>query len=279
MRLLCVTLLLALVAIIALHWLRNGDDGGNGIRESPASKKSRRVTRRIERPSQPSSAEPTVASNALPAVIKMPRPPVSNVTTALSNEGRVETLLDGTIVTSRVHVVFKRPFERGLQVALRPGGYGASAIMSLKTRYSEEQIVSMLKEITKPEEDDDEDVAALKNRVQKLKEDILLKINEGRSAYDVLDELRRQCADELSLRNEVDRLVRDAARTGDAKVVGEAVRKTNEILTKSGLPAKQAPIKYRQEIAEIEAAERAVQDGDRQEDATELNRAIEDSFK
>lgn len=210
--------------------------------------------------------------------LKKPSIPVGNVTTALTNQGRIETLLDGTIVTSRVQVVFKRPFERGLQVALRPGGFGASSIMSLQKRYSEEQILSMLREITRPEPEDDEKVAALKNRVQRLKEDILMRIREGHTVKEVFDELRRQCAGELSLRNGADRIVREASCTGDARLVEEAVKKTNKLLGEHGLSARKAPHKFRKELEEIKAAERAYEEGSRQADEKEFNNAIKDSF-
>ena len=187
--------------------------------------------------------------------------------------------MDGSVVTDRCEVIFKRPFERGLQVALRPGGFGASAIMKLQYKYDEGQILQMLKEITRPELDDDDEVAFVKNNVQKLKEDLLLKIQSGRTVNEVLDELRRQCATERNLKVEVDRINREAQRTGDAKVVRDTVRKTNQLLSKNGIAENAMPPVYRKKIAEIESAEREAQKVQNEQDAAALKSAIEDSIK
>lgn len=220
------------------------------------------------------------ATNEPLAKLPKPKIPVGNVITAQSaNVGRVERHADGSVVTTRYEIVFQRPFERALHAALRPGGFGASAIMSMQHRYTEDQIMGMLKEITRPEPEDDADVAALKNRVQKLKEDMLIEIQDGRTVKEVLDDLRRQCATERGIQNDVDRVVRQASQTGDARAVRDTVEKTNRILEKSGLAHRKAPPQFRKEIAEIEAAEHAAAAEKLQNDTEDLNKAINDSIR
>lgn len=273
-RLASFVVLLAVIAGVCLVFLL-GDEG----EKQPRKNKGRLIqaaTPAIKKP----SVRPTVAATNEPvAKLEKPRIPVGNVITARSNVGRIETHADGSVVTSKFEVVFKRPFERALQVALRPGGFGASSIMALQHRYSEEQILQMLKEITRPEPEDDERVAALKDRVQKLKEDILLEIRKGRTAGEVLDELRRQCATERGMINLAERTVREASYSGDVQKVRETLEKTNQILEKNGIAPRQAPPQFAKEIREMEAAERAERAEKASSDADALTRAMNESIE
>ena len=221
----------------------------------------------------------TATTDVTVAELERPKIPVGNVITAQSNVGRIETHADGSVVTSKVEVVFKRPFERALQVALRPGGFGASSIMSMQRRYSEDQILQMLKEITRPDPEDDERVAGLKNRVQKLKEDMLLEIQKGRTVGEVIDDLRRQCATERGMINLADKTVREAVHDGDTKTVRETLEKTNRILEKNGLPPRIVTPQLNRQIREMEAAERAARAEKASSDAEELTRAMNESIQ
>ena len=216
-----------------------------------------------------------VTSNRL----NKPHLPVTNVITAQSNVGRVETLRDGTVVTNKTPIIFKHPFERALHSALRPGRFGASAINVLMHRYSEAEILSMLKVITRPEASDDEKVASLKNKVQQLKECLLLEIEDGRSVTEVMTDLRRRCSMEQGIRREVDKTLREASRSGDVKTVRNVLVKANEICERNGLPPQKAPALYRDEIQRLEAEEKEQISARQKDMLIDLNKQIENSTK
>ena len=267
--------IVVLGAAVAAWWLWPEGD----TRQDAASTK-KGLIREVTPAVRVRAPEPVqTATNEPLAKLPKPKIPVGNVITAKSNVGRIETHADGSVVTSKFEVVFKRPFERALQVALRPGGFGASSSMAMQHRYSEDQILQMLKEITRPEPEDDERVAALKDRVQKLKEDMLLEIMKGRTVGEVLDDLRRQCATERGMLNLADKTVREATRCGDVQKVRETLEKTNQILEKNGLAPRQAPPQFARQIRELEVAERAERAEKANRDAEALTRAMNESIE
>ena len=161
------------------------------------------------------------------------------------SDGRVMTLMDGTVITNRTKVIFKRDFERTLSVALRPGSMSSSLITRIRNRYNDDQIVAMLKEMTVPADDDDETTARIKRKVQDLKEQMLLQIADGRSVSDVLEDVRSQRAFENRLKVNAMRIRKEALRTHDAETVRKAFEMSNKVLEENGLPTTKVPERYR----------------------------------
>lgn len=177
--------------------------------------------------------------------------PVGNVTTARTAKvGRVMTLMDGTVVTNRVERPFKRDLEHSLWVALRPGNMGAGLLTTLQNRHSEEEIISMLKEMTVPEEGDSEGTIRIKQEVQELKERILLALDSGRTLDDVFNEIRNQGVAESMVKAETMRMRAEAIKTGDAEHIRETVRRTNEVRAEHGLEPLEVPAGFQEELPE-----------------------------
>lgn len=184
-----------------------------------------RIVERVE-PVQVVTNEEAVAIPAKPRNVRKARG---------AGSGRVMTLMDGTVVTNSHKAVFKRDFEHALMVAMRPGGMSAGLMNAVRTRYSDTQIMAMLKEMTVVQPGDSSDVVAIKKQVQALKEEILIEVSNGRSLTSVLNQLQTQSAKENKIRVDAMKLRAEAAKTGDKDLVDFVTEKKNKELSELGL--------------------------------------------
>lgn len=204
--------------------------------------------------------------------IKEP-PPKKVIRPRSARTGRVMTLMDGTVVTNTPRVFFTRDFERSLHVALHPGGMASGLLRNIRAKYSDDEILSMLKELTLPDPDDDETAIGVKNKVQELKENILTAIDNGSSVSQVFDEMIRQCTSESLLRADAFKAKIEAIRTGDPEIVRDSMRQINEVLESSGLRKMDVPLQFqdpedltgREDVPDQEPVE-AVEDLDGEQD-------------
>lgn len=242
-----VGLVLGILAVVAVAvaafvaWFMFFRSASESTTEKPIKKISRTVrTPPVKERPQPSTSN--VVEQALP--VPTP-PPVGNVITARSSRaGRVMTLMDGTVVTNTPQVIFERDFERGLMVALRPGGMTGGLFRLIRSRYSDEEILAMLKEMTIPDPDDDDVVRQTKENVQALKERALIAISEGASVSQILDELQRQGSMENLIKADAMKLRAEALRTGDPELVRKSVKKINEMLEHNGIRKLDVPAQF-----------------------------------
>ena len=228
-------------------WLVTGR--GNGGGHEPQMPKGRGAIA-VARPSFVPRVAPAVAVETNKRALDAPPVPVGNVMTArTAKTGRVMTLMDGTVVTNRSEIPFKRDLEHSLWVALRPGNMGAGLLTTLQNRHSEQEIVQMLKEKTVPEPGDSEGMVRIKQEVQELKERILSELDSGRSLADVLDEIRNQGIAESKIHAETMRLRAEAIRSGDPQGVRDTVRRVNELRSQQGLEPLSVPAEFQGEAA------------------------------
>lgn len=213
--------------------------------ESRTGKPIKKISRTVRTPPVKERPQPST-SNVVEQALPVPTPPpVGNVITARSSRaGRVMTLMDGTVVTNTPQVIFERDFERGLMVALRPGGMTGGLFRLIRSRYSDEEILAMLKEMTIPDPDDDDVVRQTKENVQALKERALIAISEGASVSQILDELQRQGSMENLIKADAMKLRAEALRTGDPELVRESVKKINEMLEHNGIRKLDVPAQF-----------------------------------
>lgn len=233
----------AVVAILATV-LSHKDDGKESDAEMP--KQTAKNTVKEKKPSlrtrTTETEKPVVVA---PEVEPVSAPPVGNVMTARTAKvGRVMTLMDGTVITNKVKRPFKRDLEHSLWVALRPGNMGAGLLTTLQYRHSDEEIISMLKEMTVPEDGDSEGMIRIKEEVQDLKERILLALDSGRTLSDVFNEIRNQGVMESKLKAETMKIRAEAIRSGDSEQVRETIRNMNELLAKNGLEPLSVPAEF-----------------------------------
>ena len=216
--------------------------------ESRTGKPIKKISRTVRTPPVKERPQPST-SNVVEQALPVPTPPpVGNVMTArTAKTGRVMTLMDGTVVTNVVERPFKRDLEHALWVALRPGNMGAGLLTTLQSRYSEREIIQMLKDTTLPEAGDSEGLLRIKSEVQGLKDRILDELESGRSLSDVFNEIRNQGVKESIVKAETMRLRAEAIRSGDAQNVREVIKRVNEIRAQHGLSALDVPEEFRAE--------------------------------
>ena len=152
-----------------------------------------------------------------------------------ARSGRVMTLADGTVVTNTPRVFFKRDFERALHVALMPNGMGGTILRQVRSRYTDEQILAMLKERVLPDPDDDATTAAVKAKVQDFKDEVLRVVGEGSSVSEVLDGMTRRKVEDGLLRARALKIRTEALRSGDPELARESIQSANAVLRENGL--------------------------------------------
>lgn len=254
----------AVVAIAGAAWLLFSH------RESLPEEKVERKTGKISEVSPSLSMQSDVASTAdgeesiRSAPEKLPLPTTNVITARSSRVGRVMTLMDGTVVTNTPQVIFERDFERGLMVALRPGGMTGGIFRLIRSRYSDEEILSMLKEMTVPDPDDDDSVRRTKENVQALKERALIAISEGSSVSQVLDEIQRQGTLENLMKADAMKLRAEAVRTGDPQLIRNSMAEINRVLEENGIRKLDTPMQYAEpeDAASLEDDDIHIQDED-----------------
>lgn len=154
-----------------------------------------------------------------------------------ASSGVVLRLMDGTVVTNKPKMCFSRDFERALMVAARPGGMAGPLLNSLRRKYSDNQIMTMLKEMTVPDPTDDSETCSVKRQVQALKEEMLIAIQEGASVSSVLNILSTRGALETKKRVNAYKFRAEAVKMGDPDLVHAAVELKNKELKSAGIPA------------------------------------------
>ena len=236
----------ALAAIAGGLWLwvsAHSESGPCQVAEKPKVEKPK--GRDGARPSpKMADVKPTaVETNAAPvAVAPTVAAPTGNVIRARSSRsGHVMTLADGTVVTNTPRAFFKRDFERALHVALMPNGMGGTLLRQVRSRYTDEQILAMLKERVVVESGDDETTAAVKRKVQSFKDEVLRVIGEGASVSEVLDGMTRRKVEDGILRARAHKIRTEALRSDDPDAARKGIEAANAVLRENGLREMDVP--------------------------------------
>ena len=231
------------VAVGLWWWFASARDGQADARERVPPARGV-VSGKRPKPVEPKRIEavpitPTAAVHVAEAPKAAPTGKVIKARSARS--GRVMTLPDGTVVTNAPRVFFKRDFERALHVALMPNGMGGTLLRQVRSRYTDEQILAMLKERGPPEPGDDATTVAVKEKVQNFKDEMLRVINQGASVSDVLDGMtRRKEADGL-LRAKAFKIRTEALRSEDPEKARQSIQSANAVLDENGLRKMEIP--------------------------------------
>ena len=263
-----------LAVAVGLWWWLAARDGQADAREHVPPARGENSGKRVSspKPVEPKRIEDVpVAPTATVHVAEAPKAaPTGKVIRARSaRSGRVMTLADGTVVTNTPRVFFKRDFERALHVALMPNGMGGTLLRQARARYTDEQILAMLKERVPPEPGDDATTVAVKEKVQNFKDEMLRVINQGASVSDVLDEMtKRKVADGL-LRAKAFKIRTEALRSEDPENARQNIQAANAVLEENGLRKMEIPQKLNESNAPADggAGENAA-DGKVSEDQT-----------
>ena len=225
--------------------------GGRGGEPKTTSVQQQGAKPKVEKPKaakpktasvqQQGSEKPVAETNAVavaPAVVA----PTGNVIRARSSRsGHVMTLADGTVVTNTPRAFFKRDFERALHVALMPNGMGGTLLRQVRSRYTDEQILAMFKERVAIEPGDDETTAAVKQKVQSFKDEVLRVIGEGASVSEVLDGMTRRKVEDGILRARAHKIRTEALRSDDPDAARKGIEAANAVLRENGLREMDVP--------------------------------------
>ena len=235
----------ALVIVAGGVWWWIGGRGASAPAEvkptKPKVEKPKATKPKTASVQQQGSEKPVAETNAVavaPAVVA----PTGHVIKARSSRsGRVMTLADGTVVTNTPRAFFKRDFERALHVALMPNGMGGTLLRQVRSRYTDAQILAMLKERVAVEPGDDETTAAVKQKVQSFKDEVLRVIGEGASVSEVLDGMTRRKVEDGILRARAHKIRTEALRSGDPDTARKGIEAANAVLRENGLREMDVP--------------------------------------
>ena len=225
--------------------------GGRGATALPVEKpKTEKPVKpnKAEKPAKPKTAsvqqQESVSTNmaAVAAAVPTVAAPTGRVIKARSSRsGRVMTLADGTVVTNTPRAFFKRDFEHALHVALMPNGMGGAFLRQVRSRYTDEQILAMLKERVVVEPGDDETAVAVKQKVQDFKDEVLRVVSEGASVSEVLDGMTRRKVEDGILRARAHKIRTEALRSGDPETARQGIEAANVVLRENGLREIEVP--------------------------------------
>lgn len=192
-----------------------------------------------------------VASNDVAAVAEAPK--TNKVFRAPSLGTRKVTLMDGTTAELTSRRIFGRdkPLDLQLMAVTKPGGM-ASGLRALRLRFTDEQIIAMLKEPVVYDPDDPEDVKLIKARVQTQKNIVLDFLREGGTVTDAIEQMCQSAGKErIEMRSdqiELNKLVGE----GDAQALKQFVAERNASRREIGLPELTLPNSIRLQLEEKE---------------------------
>ena len=209
-----------------------------------------------QKPSEPALAVAaeragTVASNDVVAVAESPH--TNKVFNAPSLGTRKVTLMDGTTAELTSRRIFGRdkPLDLQLMAVTKPGGM-VSGLRALRLRFTDDEIIAMLKEPVVYDKNDPDDVKDIKMRVQRQKNIVLDFLKQGGTVTDAIDQMCQSAGKErIEMRNdqiELNKLVGE----GDVQALRQFVKERNASRRELGLPELTLPNSIRLQLEEIE---------------------------
>ena len=250
--------IVACVVIGVFVFLRQGP-----VRQEVAHAHDRKSKERIDHPARKPSVErpqpPKVTrASSKPVASAEPEkvaPIVSNVVETTSDSAptnkifrapslsrRTVTLMDGTTgeLTSRRIFGQDKPLDLQIMAVTKPGGM-ASGLRSLLLRYSDDEIVAMLKQPVAYDTSDPEDVRLIKMRVQAQKNIVLDFLRQGGTVTDAINQMCQSAGKErIEMRNDQIAL-NMLMKSGDSEAVHRFLEERNESRREAGLPELSLP--------------------------------------
>ena len=207
-----------------------------------------------------SRAAPTVTAVTEPAedsrtntvaVEEEPAPPTNKVFYAPSLGKRKVTLMGGTTAELTTRRVFghDKPLDLQIMAVTKPGGM-SSGLRALRLRYSDDQIIAMLKEPVVFSTDDPEDVRQIKARVQTQKNIVMDFLNQGGTITDAIEQMCKAAGSErIEMRNDQIELNK-LAQVGDTEAIQQFLTERNARRRELGLPELSLPEASRLKLEE-----------------------------
>lgn len=192
------------------------------------------------------------------AAAEEPAPPTNKVFYAPSLGKRKVTLMDGTTAELTTRRVFghDKPLDLQIMAVTKPGGM-SSGLRALRLRYSDDQIIAMLKEPVAFSTDDPEDVRQIKARVQAQKNIVLDFLNQGGTVADAIEQMCQAAGSErIEMRNDQIELNK-LTQAGDAEAIQQFLTKRNARRRELGLPELSLPEASRLQLEEQKLEEQS----------------------
>lgn len=167
--------------------------------------------------------------------------PTNDRVRAVHNEESVIILADGSRFVPK-KPIFHKPVERLLNRALIPVSPGsAPGAMSFANRYTDEQLLKMMKEKVVIKPTDDERMVNAKLDVQELKDRVLAHVADGGDVRDIFREIDQRAVEESKERHLSDVGLRMVRKMGDPELAKAWVEKRNKKLEELGMPKIRVP--------------------------------------
>lgn len=207
--------------------------------ERPQSPKVTRASSKPVAPAEPEKVAPIV-SNVVETTTDSA--PTNKIFRAPSLSRRTVTLMDGTTgeLTSRRIFGQDKPLDLQIMAVTKPGGM-ASGLRSLLLRYSDDEIVAMLKQPVAYDTSDPEDVRLIKMRVQAQKNIVLDFLRQGGTVTDAINQMCQSAGKErIEMRNDQIAL-NMLMKSGNSEAVHRFLEERNESRREAGLPELSLP--------------------------------------
>ena len=194
-----------------------------------------------EAPKDIQVAQPTNVVAATNVTVAPKGPVYTNKVKAM---GHIQAIgIDGKPVP-RHKPIFRKPLERALATGLMPMRSAGGSVVANMRKFTDEQIIEMLKEPVTISKDDTPSVIEAKLNVQELKERVLRHVKEGGSVRDVFEEIDNLACGAAHERHLTRVGLEEAKRLGDPEVVRAWVAARNAELRALGMEEIRVPAKY-----------------------------------
>lgn len=167
---------------------------------------------------------------------------VTDNVTSVRQTVQMRTLPDGTKEpVSKPY--FKNPIDRAFSTLCNPGGM-AIPLTSAMRRFSDEEIMRILKSPMEYDKNDSEFILQRKMEMQRLKQEILDYMSEGHGIREALAEADKSIRKDSSYMMMMRSSMREALATKDGEVIREYTKKINEKLLQRGMKGFEVPKQY-----------------------------------
>ncbi len=247
---------IAALAAIAWWWLAGARDVRPHQDKAPTEAKNvtdvkdLKVSDDIKAPKAPKGPEApkdiqvTQPTNVVAATNVTVAPKGSVYTNKVKAMGHIQAIgIDGKPVP-RHKPIFRKPLERALATGLMPMRSAGGSVVANMRKFTDEQIIEMLKEPVTISKDDTPSVIEAKLNVQELKERVLRHVKEGGSVRDVFEEIDNLACGAAHERHLTRVGLEEAKRLGDPEVVRAWVAARNAELRALGMEEIRVPAKY-----------------------------------
>lgn len=236
-------IVLAVIGVVACILFSGGRD--EKLASSENARRSRIKDVAPAQSAKPREEKPIAVTNTMTSAATSQVRLVKAVVTNVASFKRRRELIDGEWRVRESKAVFQHPMERALYAMTVPNGM-ALPPKSIFRRYTDEQILEMLKKPVEYKDGDSEIVRERKDRMQKMKDKMLSLYNLGYGLNDIITELDKNSRLENFEMADARNGLNDVMKSGDDDKVREYIKTKNAELNEKGLGGLKVPPRFRE---------------------------------